>query len=1504
MTSGEAQSSDIEKYRRALAQARETISQLLSENQKLSGSTPIAISGMSCRFPGGANSPSAYWHLLRSGQDGISNLGDRRWPKSKYFDDNPDTPGKMYTDRAGLISQSVDLFDAAFFGISPGEATALDPQQRLLMETSWEALEDAGIIPATLNHSKTGFFIGMSGDDYARFHRHSGDPKLINAYSLTGSTMSTAAGRLSYFYGSNGPSLTLDTACSSSLVALHLAVQSLQSGESDLALVGASNLILLPEVHVAFCRLGALSPDGACKTFSADADGYVRSEGTGFVVLERLEDCEHRKSKIYGVVNGSAINQDGRTAGLSAPSARAQQEVILTALDDARLEPSQIDYVETHGTGTNLGDPIEIEALFESIGKRRDRPLLIGSAKSNIGHMEPTAGLGGLIKILLSLQHQQLPGNLHFERPNPLIQWSSIPFQVVSKTVPWHAQHNEPRRAGLSAFGFSGTNAHIIISEHTKPEDFPEPPSDPIFTLECSAKSPESLQQQAKNYLDVLQSKKFSTFDLCASAHLHRSRFPFRKWFSGKNDNEIESKIETFLREPVSNSDATPLPNENVKSVWTFTGQGSQYPGMGAELYDQDDLFRSIIDVAAEILSPFREVSITNLITGRDPHDCIHQTEYSQPALFALEYALAQRWVHWGFQPDAVLGHSIGEYVAACISGVMSFEDALKLVECRGRLMGSLPSGGGMAAVQLSEHEVYRCRQEFDLEKEVDFAAVNSVTETVISGSQEAISEFCTRLETSGNSATVLNVSHAFHSYLMDPILDEFRKTCESISLNKPEILMALNLDGSVNQDLPASSDYWCRQIRSAVRFDDCYQTLKNYGHTVFLEMGPQPILTQILKSNQDSSIRALSVLSRGQSSVDKLATAHERLLETGVTPDWEQRYRGYRFVELPLYPFDHQHFWATKGYEMALNDRGSSGNYSELSQSLKWKSLELGPPLKPTNWLIAGNFHTKLLQDIGDAGSRLQFTKVELNSAWEILNAQHPDGIIIQASPDSESVTTLTRHLEQVRFLVRTIASSNLAATVWIIGDPVSQGLSTHACRGLMQTLLLEYPTLCGGLIELHQNQASSLGKVLGATGLRGWFRVESKTVQYPAIAHDIQSKESLGADLDSVIISGGLGGIGLSIAEALCARDIPHICLISRTAPSEATSKIIEKFRHNGSTVEVHTLDVAKDNSKTAIRDLASRFPQSTFFHCAGVMPIDGENDISLAFEGKVQGGLNITNAISDFPDIHLVMMGSISAITGTPGISAYSAANGALTGIVTNRTVSGGRGVCVNWGPWLDGRIIGDAEIDQTQASGFSDLTTNEALDALSLTSSSIDHPCVVNADWQRVSESFSIRKSLTLFEDIAEHSKPLPDRTSSQGLTFFADLPDDDKLGALFNLLQTPLSQILGLTPSKSIDIERGFFDQGMDSIKALEFRESIDDLTGIRLEATDIFDYPTLSRLGQYLLSLVSEHEASHTDQPVSEDRDIDIETLSEEDLSALIDAEYLLTQPQPKQKNR
>ena len=1504
MTSGESQSTDIQKYRNALAQARETISQLLSENQRLSRSTTIAISGMSCRFPGGANSPSAYWHLLRSGQDGISNLGDRRWPKSKYFDDNPDTPGKMYTDRAGLISQSVDLFDAAFFGISPGEATALDPQQRFLMETSWEALEDAGIIPATLNHSKTGFFVGMSGDDYARFHRHSGDPKLINAYSLTGSTMSTAAGRLSYFYGSNGPSLTLDTACSSSLVALHLAVQSLQSGESDLALVGASNLILLPEVHVAFCRLGALSPDGACKTFSANADGYVRSEGTGFVVLERLEDCENRKSKIYGVVNGSAINQDGRTAGLSAPSAKAQQEVILTALNDAKLEPSQIDYVETHGTGTNLGDPIEIEALFESIGQRRDHPLLIGSAKSNIGHMEPTAGLGGLIKILLSLQHQELPGNLHFKSPNPLIQWSSIPFQVVSKTVPWHAQHNEPRRAGLSAFGFSGTNAHVIISEHVKPADFLEPSSDPIYTLECSAKSPKSLQQQAKNYLNILQSKKFSTFDLCASAHLHRSRFPFRKWFSGKNDDEIKSKIETFLREPVSNSDTTPLPNENVKSVWTFTGQGSQYLGMGAELYDQDDLFRSIIDVAAEILSPFREVSITNLITGRDPSDCIHRTEYSQPALFALEYALAQRWVHWGFRPDAVLGHSIGEYVAACISGVMSFEDALKLVECRGRLMGSLPSGGAMAAVQLSEDSVYRCRQEFDLEEEVDFAAINSVTETVISGSQEAIGQFCERLEASGKSATVLNVSHGFHSYLMDPILDEFREICESLSLHKPEILMALNLDGSVNKDLPASSDYWCRQMRSAVRFDDCYQTLKNSGHTVFLEMGPQPILTQILKSNRDSTIRALSVLSRGQSSLDKLATAHERLLENGVTPDWEQRYRGYRFVELPLYPFDHQQFWATKGYEMALNDRTASNDRAELNQSLKWKSLELEPLFKPTNWLIVGNFLTTSSKDIDQTEPRLQFKKVELNSVWETLNAQHPDGIIIQASPDSDSVATLTGHLEQVRLLVRTIASRNLATTVWVIGDPVNQGLATHACRGLMQTLLLEYPSLCGGTIELHQNQAASLDKILGATGLRGWFRVESSTVQYPVIAHKIQSSKRLRTDLDSVIISGGLGGIGLSIAEALCNRGVRHLCLIGRTAPSKAASELIDRFRQNGSTVEIQTLDLAKDNSATVIRDLASRFPQSTFFHCAGVMPIDGENDISQAFEGKVLGGLNIANAISEFPDIHLVMMGSISAITGTPGISAYSAANGALTGIIADRTASGGRGVCVNWGPWLDGGIIGQTEINQAQASGFSDLTTNEALEALSLISSSTDHPCVVNADWQRVSESFSIRKSLTLFEEITEHSKPLPERDPSQGLPFLADLPEDEKLIALLNLLRTPLGQILGLAPSESIDIERGFFDQGMDSVKALEFRESIDDLTGIRLEATDIFDYPTLSRLGQYLLSLVSEDKAVHTDQKSDEDKDIDIETLSEEDLSALIDAEYLLTQPQPKQKNR
>lgn len=542
-------------FRAALEKASLTIRQLLEENASLRAKESIAVIGMSCRFPGGANSPELYWDVLKSGRDAISEVPPSRWISADYWSEDRAAPGRMYCSKAGFLDIPVDAFDASFFGISPKEANALDPQQRLLLELSWEAIEHAGIAPDSLKNSRTAVYVGMSGDDYSRHHRHSGNLESIDAYSLTGSTSSTAAGRISYTLGLHGPCITLDTACSSSLVALHLATRSLRAKESDMALVGGVNLILSPEVHVAFSKLQAISPDGKCRTFDAAANGYVRSEGCAFVLLKREADALRDGDRIFALIKGTATNQDGKTSGLAAPSGRAQQAVIKEALADAGVRHQDIDYVEAHGTGTSLGDPIEVEALAQTVGSNRHQALKVGSAKSNIGHMEPVAGLGGLLKIILSLQHEAIPGNLHFDTPNPHIMWGEPAIEVLTKQTPW-PKGEKPRYAGLSSFGFSGSNAHIVIAEpplaatDLNAQIASQPvgtSSDNPVVLCLSARSETSLRLLAERYIEALQCTPEHTLsDFCLTALTTRARFEHRIAVAGSSAQELIQGLKAF----------------------------------------------------------------------------------------------------------------------------------------------------------------------------------------------------------------------------------------------------------------------------------------------------------------------------------------------------------------------------------------------------------------------------------------------------------------------------------------------------------------------------------------------------------------------------------------------------------------------------------------------------------------------------------------------------------------------------------------------------------------------------------------------------------------------------------------------------------------------------------------------------------------------------------------------------------------------------------------------
>ncbi|MBN1451246.1 MAG: amino acid adenylation domain-containing protein [Anaerolineales bacterium] len=874
---------------------------------------PIAIIGLSCRFPKAPN-PGAFWELLRGGVDAISEVPPDRWDVDAYHSPDP-SPGKITTRWGGFLGD-VDLFDSHFFGISPREAARMDPQQRLLLEVSWEALENAFIPPQSLAGTRTGVFVGISSYDYSRLQFD--DPEMIDAYAGTGNAHSIAANRLSYIFDLRGPSMAVDTACSSSLVATHLACQSLRNGESDLGLVGGVNLILTPELTITFSQARMLAPDGHCKTFDASADGYVRGEGCGVVVLKRLSDALRDGDNIMALIHGSAVNQDGRSNGLTAPNGQAQQDVIRQALANAQVAPHQIDYIEAHGTGTPLGDPIEIASLRAVLddGQSNNR-VLVGSVKTNIGHLESAAGIAGLIKSVLAMQNEAIPPHLHLKEVNPYLSLEDSRLEIGTYLRPWK-RRDKPRFAGVSSFGFGGTNAHLILSDAPPVVGSSESSSDlerPRHVLVLSAKSETALRELAQQTNHQLGINQGSLADLCFTANASRSHFEFRLGVQAGSQEELKNQLDAF----VSNTNVHALtmgqakPGIQPKIAFLFTGQGAQYPDMGNQLYETQPVFRVTIDQCAEILEAFLDRPLLEILFPSDKSDSsIHQTTYTQPALFAFEYALAQMWRSWGLEPHAVLGHSVGEYVAASIAGVFSLEDGLRLIAKRGRLMGTLPQNGSMAAVFSDAPrviEVLKPYQEF-----VSIAATNGPENTVISGENSALQAILDELAELGISSKPLTVSHAFHSPLMDPILDEFESTARQINFNAPRFALSSNLLGGILEPgyIP-DANYWRNHIRSEVKFSAGIWALANLGIDAFIEIGPSPVLLGMgRRCLPDSEATWLPSLREGQDEWQIILDSLGKLYVQGTEVDWAGFDQGYirHKVSLPNYPFERHRYW------------------------------------------------------------------------------------------------------------------------------------------------------------------------------------------------------------------------------------------------------------------------------------------------------------------------------------------------------------------------------------------------------------------------------------------------------------------------------------------------------------------------------------------------------------------------------------------------------------------
>ncbi|MBH8552330.1 SDR family oxidoreductase, partial [Nostocaceae cyanobacterium CENA357] len=873
----------------------------------------IAIIGIGCRFPG-AKDPEAFWQLLQSGTDAIVEVPGDRWDIQQVYDAQPATPGKMNTRWGGFL-EDVDQFDAGFFGISPREAESIDPQQRLVLEVSWEALENAGIAPQRLKGSQTGVFIGISTNDYARLQFN--HPTGTDAYFGTSSAFSITANRLSYLLDLRGPSWAVDTACSSSLVAVHQACQSLRQKESELALAGGVNLILTPELTIAFSQAQMMADDGHCKTFDASANGYVRGEGCGVVVLKRLGDAQRDGDNILGIIRGSAVNQDGRSNGLTAPNGPSQQAVVRQALEKAQVQPAQISYVEAHGTGTPLGDPIEVNSLKEVLkqGRTPSCSCWIGSVKTNIGHLEAASGIASLIKVVLALQHQEIPPHLHLQRLNPHIKLEGTGLAIPTEGQVWTG---ESRFAGVSAFGFGGTNAHVILEEsqetnrqerQVRQEIRASEVERPKHLLSLSAKSEKALRELAQKYGQFLAANpEVAVTDVCFTSNTGRSHFDYRLAVVAESTAQLSEQLGTFANSVVVSQPET---NKPRKIAFLFTGQGSQYPGMGRQLYETQPVFRRTLERCDQILRAYLEQPLLSVIyPGSNANSVLNETAYTQPALFALEYALFELWKSWGIVPDVVIGHSVGEYAAACAAGVFSLEDGLKLIAQRGRLMQALPPNGMMAAVLTDEQRVAEAISRYS---EVSIATVNSPKQTVISGTKAAVQEVLKYFESQKISAKALKVSHAFHSPLMNPMLESFEKIAASVKFNAPSIPLVSNLTGEIltNQDV-LDTNYWCRHIREAVRFSAGMETLHRQGYDLFLEIGPNSTLSnlgkQCLPQGVGTWLTSLTKEDNWQSLLSSLGT----LYTLGVDVDWSGFDRDFtrNKLALPTYPFQRQRFW------------------------------------------------------------------------------------------------------------------------------------------------------------------------------------------------------------------------------------------------------------------------------------------------------------------------------------------------------------------------------------------------------------------------------------------------------------------------------------------------------------------------------------------------------------------------------------------------------------------
>jgi acyl transferase domain-containing protein/acyl carrier protein len=1487
----------------------------------------FAIVGYAARFPG-APDADGFWDVLREGRDATSEVPGDRWDVDEFFDPEPGAPGKVATRRGGFVDD-VTAFDAPFFGMSTREVRMMDPQHRLLLETAWHAVEHSGTAPTALANTNTGVFIGLATHDYLGMASDELTYPEIEAYLAIGTSNAAAAGRISFRLGLQGPAVAVDTACSSSLVAIHQACQTLQLGECDLALAGGANVLLTPATMITFSHAHMLAPDGRCKTFDAAADGYARGEGCGIIVIKRLEDAIRDGDRIRAVIRGSAINQDGASGGLTVPNGIAQQRVIADALKRAGVAPSDVGYLEAHGTGTSLGDPIEAQAAGAVFGVGRDpsQPLLIGSAKTNIGHLEAAAGIAGVLKVILSLEHETLPKHLHFKNPSPHIPWDRLAVKVVQEATPWE-RTGRPRIAGVSSFGFAGTNAHVILEE--APDEAPSPanslveqPGDRRFSiLPLSARTPTALLQVADRYLGWLNAHpEASLADLCFTAGVGRAHLEHRAALV-VNSRESAGELLGAL------ADDRPAPglvrgecHDTPKTAWLFTGQGSQYPGMARELFDTEPVFAETLNRCAAVVADALERPLLDVIfdvDGRDSEETLRQTSYAQPALFAVELGLARLWQSRGFEPDVVLGHSVGQYSAACVAGVFSLEDGARLMAERGRLFGSLPAGGRMVAVFAAAERVEGLTNEFP---SLSVAAYNG-TNTVLSGPVDDLEKALTGLVTGGVRCDWLDTSHAFHSALLDPILDEFESYAQRFNFAPPQRILIDNRTGdALGRSVKLDGAYWRRHARQPVEFAKSVRTLAELNCKVLLEIGPQPVLTAAaLRAWPDPSTapRAIASLRRNTADHRQLTEAVADTYVLGHLPEFATvRQPHARKLDLPTYPFEHRQYWFRDNRDPANQQRTTQVKADDRYE-FRWEKSTVPNSSRETGegpaWILIGDDPDAVqpLVDVLTArGHRHRIVGLpasdadtgQLAVALRVAAADDPTTRIVHFaalhSDVAPSMRSLSRMQHEIlggtRRLFHAAIAAELRRPIWLVTRGAQRVTDTdrvspdQSCLwGFGRAAALELPQMWGGLADLsegREDEADEWSRFVNhvvATPRESAVRedqiaLREQAVYVPRLVRRVGRPSAAPLELRddaTYLVTGGLGSVGLEIAGYLAAHGAKHLVLTSRRAPSDATRQLIDALgEQHGCEFRVIAADVADTHDVAGLLATVQDElpPLAGIVHAAGELGTTAlsnldDSEVNRIFAGKVWGAWHLSEAAVDLQLDFFISTSSIASVWGGFGQTAYGAANAFLDGLAWRLREQGITATSVNFGPWSAG--MADAESRaRLDKRGVRTLSPADALAGLAdvVAASSAQgatQGVVARIDWARF---------LPLYQQagrrafLAEFEREVPSELTAaapatlagrtQLVERLACAPVQQRMKLLTDYLRDAVAEVTRIDASE-IREDEGFFDLGMDSLMAVELRRRIEQGVGKEIPITLVMDHPRLSDAADYLLGEV------------------------------------------------